>query len=252
MLNHQLEELLENLRLFGAKLSLEKQLEQREHFSDVSFLDRLTMILEDEKLSRSSLAIQSRLKKAKLRQSASIERIDVGNSRGIDRAMLMELESCRWIDEHKNILIAGATGVGKSFLACAIGHRACVAGFSTTYIRSAALFTELGLVRGSTRMKRYLQSLCKPNLLIIDDWGLEKLNADESCELLEIIEGRYDVGATVITSQMPVENWFGIIENPTIADAILDRLVHRAFKIRLTGSSKRAIRPVDSASENQT
>jgi DNA replication protein DnaC len=252
MLNHRLEELFETLHLFGAKMSLEKQLEQREQFSDVSFLDRLTMLLESEQQSRSNLAIQSRIKKAKFRQAASLERIDVGNARGVDRDLLAEFENCRWLDEHKNVLIAGPTGVGKSFLACAIGHRACIAGFPTVYVRSTSLFTELGLVRGSARMKRYLQSLLKPRLLIIDDWGLEKLDTDECCELLEIIEGRYDVGSTIITSQMPIENWFDLIDSPTIADAIIDRLIHRAFKIRLTGGSKRATKISTSSSDSGT
>lgn len=239
-MNRTITDLLDDLGMKGALRSLERQLKQDEQYRDMSFADRMLILLEDERLERENSATGRRLKKAKLRQMSSLEQVDIEPNRGIDRALLNTLMDHQWISRHENIVIMGATGVGKSFLACALGQHACRKGYSTSYLRVNKLFSELALVRGTSRAKKFFEALRKVNVLVLDDWGLGRLAPEESCDLLEIIESRHDEASTIIASQVPFENWFELIANPTIADAILDRLMHKSLKIRLTGSSKRA------------
>ncbi|TIX72096.1 MAG: AAA family ATPase, partial [Mesorhizobium sp.] len=161
----------------------------------------------------------------------------------LDRNMFMALAGCDWIRKHHGLLVTGPAGVGKSWLACALGHQACREDFSVPYHRIPRLFAALALARGNGRYGRILKSLARTDLLILDDWGPEKLNDDQRRDLLEIIEDRYEPRSTIVTSQVPVDRWWEIIANPTLADAIPDRIVHKAYRIDITGEGMRKQRP---------
>jgi len=192
----------------------------------------LAILLEREATVRQQKRFEARARAAKLRHDAQIENADFRAARGLDRNLFMALAGCDWIRKHHSLLVTGPAGVGKSWLACALGHKACREDFSVAYHRVA-------LARGDGRYGRILKSLAKTDLLILDDWGPEKLNDDQRRDLLEIIEDRYERRSTIVTSQVPLDRWYEIIANPTLADAILDRLVHNAYRIELTGESMR-------------
>src|SRR5438270_11380409 len=159
--------------------------------------------------------------------------------RGLDRALFLRLATCQWIREHHHLALVGPTGIGKSWLACALGHKACREGFSVLYKRASRLFTDLAQARGEGRLPRLMSAFERTRLLIIDDWGPEPLNAEQRRDLLEIVDDRYDRGSLLITSQLPVNRWHEVIGDPTLADAILDRIIHRAHRIDLKGPSLR-------------
>ncbi|AHK47308.1 Insertion sequence putative ATP-binding protein [Ensifer sp. M14] len=199
----------------------------------------LAILLEREATMRQQKRFEARARAAKLRHDAQIENADFRAARGLDRNLFMTLAGCDWIRKHHSLLVTGPAGVGKSWLACALGHKACREDFSVAYHRVPRLFASLALARGDGRYGRILKSLAKTDLLILDDWGPEKLNDDQRRDLLEIIEDRYERRSTIVTSQVPLDRWYEIIANPTLADAILDRLVHSAYRIELTGESMR-------------
>ncbi|NRP22018.1 Insertion sequence putative ATP-binding protein [Ensifer adhaerens] len=199
----------------------------------------LAILLEQETTMRRQKRFEARARAAKLRHDAQIENADFRAARGLDRNLFMTLAGCDWTRKHHSLLITGPAGVGKSWLACALGHKACREDFSVAYHRVPRLFATLALARGDGRYGRILKSLAKTDLLILDDWGPEKLNDDQRRDLLEIIEDRYERRSTIVTSQVPLDRWWEIIANPTLADAILDRLVHSAYRIDLTGESMR-------------
>jgi DNA replication protein DnaC len=174
-----------------------------------------------------------------LRQSATIEDVDYLSPRGLDRALFLKLADCDWIRDHHNLLISGPCGVGKSWLACALGQKACRDDLSVAYHRVPRLFAASALARGDGRYTRMLRQIARIDLLILDDWGPEPLTAEQRRDLLEIVEDRHDARSIIVTSQVPVERWYEIIGDPTIADAILDRLVHNAYRIELAGESLR-------------
>jgi len=169
----------------------------------------------------------------------AVEDVDYRTARGLDRALFQKLAQGNWIKEQQNLIIVGPSGVGKSWLACALGHRACRDNFSVLYQRIPRLFSDLALARGDGRYARLMRALGGVKLLILDDWGLEPLAAEQRHDLLEIVEDRYGRGATLITSQIPVDRWHDLIGDPTLADAILDRIVHNAHRIQLRGESLR-------------
>jgi DNA replication protein DnaC len=171
--------------------------------------------------------------------TTEIENIDFRAARGLDRNLFMKLAGCDWIRQRHSLLLIGPAGVGKSWLACALGHKACREDLSVAYHRLPRLFATLALARGDGRYPKVLKALARTDLLILDDWGPEKLNDEQRRDLLEIIEDRYEKRSTIVTSQVPVDHWYDMIGNPTIADAILDRLVHNAYRIELSGESMR-------------
>ena len=202
-------------------------------------LEWLTLLLDREASLRQDKRFTSRLRAARLRQQAAVEDVDYRSPRGLDRALFQKLAEGDWIKGHDNLVLVGPTGVGKSWLAAALGHKACRDNQSVLYQRVPRLFEDLALGRGDGRHPRLLRSLGRADLLILDDWGLEPLDAGARHDLLEILEERYGRRSTMITSQLPVDRWHDIIGDPTYADAILDRLIHNAHRIELTGESLR-------------
>lgn len=199
----------------------------------------LAILLENEATLRRQKRFEARARAARLRHDAQVEDADFRAERGLDRSLFLKLTGCDWIRQRHGLLITGPAGVGKSWLACALGHKACREDFSVVYHRAPRLFASLALARGDGRYARMLKALARTDLLILDDWGPEKLNDEQRRDLLEIIEDRFERRSTIVTSQVPIDHWYEIIGNPTIADAILDRLVHNAYRIELTGDSMR-------------
>ena len=199
----------------------------------------LALLLDRELSYRRDKRLLARLRYARLRHQASIEDVDYRAARGLDRALFRKLAEGGWIEVHENVILCGPTGVGKSWLASALGHKACRDNRSVLYQRTPKLFADLALARGDGRYARILRALGGVQLLILDDWGLEPLDAEARHDLLEILEERYGRRSTIITSQIPVDKWHELIGDPTYADAILDRIVHNAHRINLTGESLR-------------
>jgi len=196
-------------------------------------------MVDRELTERENRRLKTRLKKANLRQSASFEDIDFRHPRDLDKSLMLQLSTSQWVRSHNNIFIIGPTGVGKTYIACALAHKACLEGYSSLYFRLPRLLQELAIAKGDGRYEKLLTSFAKTDLLLLDDWGLVTLNAEQRRDLLEILDDRHGVRSTMVNSQMPVEHWHKTIGDPTLADAILDRLVHNAYKIILKGESMR-------------
>jgi len=231
-------ERLRELKLTGMVRALEEQTASL-GYEDMGFEERLGLLVDREAIERGNRRLKTRLRKAKLRQQACMEDIDYRHSRGLDKSVMRSLSTCRWIRDHHNLIITGPTGAGKSYISCALAHRACIEGYTAMYSRAPRLFSELAVARGDGRYAKLMKSIARTNLLIIDDWGLSVLTEPERRDLLEILEDRHDVHSTIVAGQLPVEHWHEAIGNPTLADAILDRLVHNAYKIDLKGESMR-------------
>lgn len=238
MLNTPTLDKLRSLRLVGMAQSLEEQLASTE-YNELSFEERLGLLVDREATERTNCRFKTRLTQAKLRHNSCLEDIDYRSPRGLDKSLLKSLVTCEWIKNHHNLLITGPTGAGKSFIACALAQRACLEGYRVLYIRVSRLFQNLSLGRGDGRYSKIMQSVVKPQLLILDDFGLSALSDFNRSDLLEILEDRHGIVSTIVTSQFPVSSWHELIGNPTLADAILDRLVHDAYKITLKGESMR-------------
>ena len=238
MLTHPTDQRLVALGLTGMAKALEEQRRQPD-IADLPFEDRLGLLVDREAIERENKRLSSRLKFAGLRQNAVIEDIDMKAARGLDKALFAKLAAGDWIGQKQNLLIVGKTGLGKSWLACALGHKACRDDRSVLYQRVPRLFDALALARGDGRHARLLKSIARTDLLILDDFGLANLSADQGRDLLEIIDDRQGRGSTIVTSQVEVKHWHEMIANPTVADAILDRLVHSAHRLNLAGESLR-------------
>jgi DNA replication protein DnaC len=238
MLTHPTHERLITLGLTGMAKALQEQ-RRSPDLDALSFEERVGLLVDREAAERDTKRLTTRLKFAALRQNACVEDVDWRTPRGIDRAVFAKLIAGDWIDRNENLLVTGATGLGKSWIACALGHKACRDNRSVQYHRVPRLFEMLALARGDGRYGRLLKTIGRVQLLILDDWGLSVLNPPERRDLLEILDDRHGRASTIVTSQIPVEHWHDIIGDPTLGDAILDRLVHNAHRLQLTGESMR-------------
>jgi len=241
MLAQPLLEKLAHLRLDGILSGLKEQL-QNQACKEMSFEERFGLLVDREMTARDDKRLTNRLLMAKLRLNACIEDLDFKEPRGLDKGQIMALASCRWISDHDNCLIVGSTGVGKSYLACALGHKACREGYRVLYLRFPRLLEDLAISRMDGRYLKLLSHLAKYDLLILDDWAAMPLVDEQRRALFEILEDRYDRKSTLVASQIPLEMWHEVLGNPTLADAILDRLVHNAHKIIVKGESIRKTR----------
>lgn len=206
----------------------------------LAFDERLALLVDAEWLNRENKKLARNLKQAKLRLGqAAIEDIDYSGRRQLEKAVIRQLATCQWVDAHQNVIVTGATGVGKTFVACALAQQACRKGYAALYRRVPRLFDELALAHADGTYPRFLAKLAKVDVLILDDWGLVPLGDSERRDLLEIIEDRYGNRSTILTSQLPIERWHDHVGEATIADAICDRLLHNAHKIDLKGESRR-------------
>ena len=229
---------LYQMKLSGMADSIREQIANPTAAS-LSFEDRIALAVDRQWDLKENRALARRLYIAKLKQQAAIEDIDFRAHRGLDKGVLLSIGECNFIGSHSNIIITGPTGVGKTYIACAIANRACRRGFLVRYFGCGTLLSAATVARGDGSYSSFLTRLEKTDLLVIDDWGMYPLDSDAARDIFEILEDRAHRGSTLIVSQVPIENWYDIIAAPTIADAILDRLVHNAYRIEMTGESMR-------------
>ena len=241
MLNNQTINQLHDMKLGGMAAAYEEQ-RQQPQTADICFDERFGMLVSRQWQWREERALKTRLRVAKFKMQACMEDIDYRATRGLKRATMESLRSDDWINYHQNIILTGPTGTGKSFLACAIGQNACRSCFRVRYFVAAKLFRMLRSSHADGSYMRLTDRLSKMNLLIIDDWGMETLKPADYRDFLEILDDRQGKGSTLITSQFPINLWHDTIGNPTVADAILDRIIHNAHKIELKGESMRKLR----------
>jgi DNA replication protein DnaC len=242
VLNQQTIAIMHSLKLYGMARSFEERLADS-HQAALSHDEFVGLLVQDEKLYRDNLRLRRLLKKAKLRQEASLEDIDYGVPRGLNQQVMLELANPEWVTACRSVLVSGSAGVGKSFIACALGNAAARAGYTVLYVRAPRLFETLQQSRGDGSHLKALARLSRVQLLIIDDFLLTPLSDSERRDLLEVIEDRYQTGATIIASQCPIKDWHPNIGDPTLADAVCDRLLHNAYKIEMRGDSMRTRRP---------
>ena len=240
MTSEQTIEKLYDLKL-GAMAEAFREMLSRADQGQLTFSERLGLLVDVEWTRREDNRLIRRLKAARLKVPASVEDVDLRTPRGIDRAFFAKLVDGGWIGRKQNLLITGPPGVGKSWIACALGHKACRDNRSVLYHRLPRLFEALALARGDGRYARLLKALSRVELLILDDWGLAPLTGEQRRDLLEVVDDRHQRGSTIITSQVPIDHWHEVIADPTIADAVLDRLVHNAHRLELKGDSMRKI-----------
>ncbi|MCP5092482.1 MAG: ATP-binding protein [Gammaproteobacteria bacterium] len=242
MLDHPTLDQLKNLKL-GGMADAFVELQTNDSADDLGHAEWLALLLDREAANRNTRRLNTRLRSAKLRHvGASIEDVDYRSPRKLDKTLFRQLGMCTWIGEHRNLLITGPCGIGKTWLGCALGQKACRHDYTVLYRRVPRLFAELELAHGDGRFPRLFRSLVKADLLILDDWGPDRLNAGQRRDLMEIVEDRYGTGSTLITSQLPIDKWHDVIGEPTFADAILDRIVHNAYRLDLDGPSMRKLK----------
>lgn len=238
MLNHPTLEKLQRLKFTGMATALSEQMAMPD-IASLSFEERLGLLVDRELTVREDRRLTSRLRQARLRHNAAIEDIDYRHPRGLDKALIAQLTAGQWLHEHLNVLITGPTGVGKTWLACALANKACRDGFTARYLRLPRLLEQLAIARGDGQYAQLLTNLARTDLLVLDDWGLTPISTESRHDLLELLEDRHGTRSTLVTSQLPVSAWHEHIGDPTLADAILDRLVHNAYKLNLKGDSMR-------------
>lgn len=251
MLMQQTLALLHSLRLTGMAQALEEQAGIPD-IATLAFEERFALVLEREKLAREDRRLTRLLQVARFRHAACVEDVNFRVKRGLDRALFIRLAGGDWVRQHEVLLVVGPTGTGKSWLACALGHAACRQGATVRYVRLPRLLGDLAPARGDGSYGRMLQQFAKADLLILDDWGLAPLGDRERRDLLEIMEDRTGRRATLVTSQVPIDHWHDLIGDATFGDAILDRLVHHAHHITLTGGSLRKLHPTPPSPTSST
>ena len=240
-MNNQTLTQLRELKLGGMANALQTQLEQVGTYEGLAFIERLNLLLEQESLNRQQRKQERLIRQAKFKLSATVQDIDYQHPRNITPSQMAQLAQGDWLSRAQNLLITGPCGSGKTYLACAVGHSACLRGYSVRYYRLSRLMLELTQAKADGSYHKSLQRLAKIELLIIDDWGLETLTAPQRNDLMEIMDDRHGSGSTLMISQLPTEQWYATIGDNTLADAILDRLMHNAHRLQLKGESMRKI-----------
>ncbi len=238
MLTQPLLDKLTLLRLPGFRAELEEQL-RNPHYADLPFEDRLGLLVDYECTCRDSHRLQRGLKAARLQLPATIEDLDLSPSRGVDRRLILQLAQGDWITQHLNTLILGPTGVGKTFLACALAHSACRHDITVRYHRTSRLLHQTAMAHADGSYPKLLHALARVPLLILDDWLRDPLTRSQSQDLLEILDDRYDRSSTIVVTQVPIAEWHARFPDPTVGDAVLDRLIHNAYRLELRGESRR-------------
>ena len=244
MLIHPTLEKPQTLKLAGMQRALIEQMEMPDRDA-LTFDERFGMLVDSEYTERENRRLKTRLKHARLRHAATVEDIDYRHPRGLDKSLMLSLAAGDWIRQRHNVIITGPTGAGKSYLACALGNKACRDGYRVLYFRVSRLFQDLAIARGNGHYQKLLRTLAHSQLLVLDDWGTAPLTDEQRRDLFEVMEDRYDAGSTLIAAQLPVKHWHETIGDPTLADAILDRLIHNAYTITLKGESMRKQRTKD-------
>ncbi len=239
MLNNQTLQSLRSLKLTGMADGLEQQLEQPSTHDELGFEERIALLVDRESTYRLNNKITRLMKAAKLKLQAYPEDVDYQHPRGLQKSQIADLLSSHWIHKHHNVLITGPTGCGKTYLGCVLATQACRHGLSVRYFRTSRLLEALSIAHGDGRFAKLVQQLAKTDLLILDDWGLEKMSLSQRNDILEIMEDRHGFKSTLITSQLPISEWHKAIGDATLADAILDRLLHNSHKLKLKGESMR-------------
>lgn len=230
---------LRQLKLNGMAHALAMQTEQPGHYDELSFDERIQLLVDNEARDREQRKQTRLLKSAKLKLHANAQDIDYSHPRGLKKAQMATLLQCEWLTKHQNLLLTGPCGSGKTYLACALAHTACMKGHSAKYYRLSRLMLELTQAKADGTYSKVLQQIAKIEMLILDDWGLEPLKAAQRNDLMEIMDDRNGATSTVIISQLPTDEWYQSIGDNTLADAILDRLMHNAHRIKLKGESMR-------------
>ncbi|MDA8335984.1 MAG: IS21-like element helper ATPase IstB [Peptococcaceae bacterium] len=243
MLNQATVDRLRQLRLTGMADAFQAQMENPFQYQELSFEERFGLLVDQEWSWREDRRVRRQLKEAKLRLTACMENIDFRVSRGLDRGQVMSLAGCDWVRKHRHVLITGATGTGKTFLGCALANAACRQGFSSRYWRLSRLLAEMAAARVDGTYNRLLGQLSRVDVLVLDDWGLAALTHPQGLDVMEVIEERNERRSNVVVSQLPLEHWHAALPDPTVADAILDRLIHNAYKFALhaVGDSMRKL-----------
>ena len=239
MLEHQSVQQLKQLKLSGMAEAFELQLTQPDTYDELCFNDRLAVLIQNEISFRDNKRLSRLLRGARFKILAQLENIDYTHPRGLQKSQIANLQTGQWLSKKRNIIITGPTGSGKTFLSCALGHYACHQGYSVRYFRASRFLESLSISHADGSYLKLITQLSKTDLLIIDDWGLDKLTQGHKNDLLEVMEDRHNLRSTIFASQLPVTKWHGYLNDATLADAILDRLVHNSHKLKLKGDSMR-------------